>query len=84
MAKRRIEIGILHSRSGNYALVAEERHEAVVIPAEYDYSTEQVLIQPEQRAYVDIPAEYQVVDRQVLVSAGSSGWRRVAIPRHCG
>ena len=43
-----------------------------------------MLIQPEQRTYVDIPAEYQIVDRQVVVSEGSSGWRRVAIPRHCG
>jgi hypothetical protein len=65
-------------------LVAEERREAVIIPAEYGYSTEQVLIQPEQRTYIEIPAEYQIVDRQVVVSEGSSGWRRVAIPRHCG
>jgi hypothetical protein len=65
-------------------LVAEERREAVVIPAEYGYSAEQVLIQPEQRAFIDVPAEYQIVDRDVLVSAGSSGWKRVAIPRHCG
>jgi hypothetical protein len=64
--------------------VVAERREAVVIPAEYGYSTEQVLIQPEQRQVIDIPAEYQVVDRDVLVSPGSSGWRRVAIARHCG
>jgi hypothetical protein len=65
-------------------LVAEERREAIPIPAEYGYSTEQVLIQPEQRTYIEIPAEYQVVERQVVVSEGTSGWRRVAIPRHCG
>ena len=65
-------------------LVAEERREAITIPAEWGYSTEQVLIQPEQRTYIEIPAEYKVVDRQVVVSEGSSGWRRVAIPRHCG
>ena len=35
--------------SDRAVLVAEERQEAVIIPAEYGYSTEQVLIQPEQR-----------------------------------
>ena len=44
---------------------------------------EEVLVRPEQRRIIDVPASYQTVARRVVVSEGSSGWRRVHIPRHC-
>ena len=65
-------------------MIAPQREQRVVYPAEYGYGTELVLIQPAERRVVDIPPSYQYVERQVLVREGRSGWERVAIPRHCG
>lgn len=69
---------------GERVLVREAYKRQIVIPAEYAYEVEQVLIQPEQTRVVDIPASYQTVARIVLVDEGTSGWRRVRIPKHCG
>jgi hypothetical protein len=50
------------------------------------YGTQQVrrLISPERVEYRIIPAQYRSVRERVLVAERASGWRRVAIPRHCG
>lgn len=76
-------------RKARYERVAEtvviepERTRRVVIPAEYDSIAEEVLVRPEQRRIVNIPPSYQTVARRVVVKEGSTGWRRVHIPRHC-
>ncbi|TPI34050.1 hypothetical protein FJW08_04830 [Mesorhizobium sp. B3-2-1] len=64
-------------------VIQPERTRRVVIPAQYDSIAEEVLVRPEQRRVIDVPASYRTVPRRVLVREGSSGWRRVHIPRHC-
>ncbi|TPM36612.1 hypothetical protein [Mesorhizobium sp. B2-3-5] len=84
---RRVLCKIWHKT--RYERVAEtvvnqpERTRRVVIPAQYDRIAEEVLVQPEQRRVIDVPGSYQTVARRVQVREGSSGWRRVHIPRHC-
>lgn len=84
---RRVLCKIWHkARYGRVAetvVIQPERTRRVVIPAQYDKIAEEVLVQPEQRRVIDVPASYQTVARRVLVREGSSGWRRVHIPRHC-
>ena len=84
---RRVLCKIWHkARYGRVAetvVIQPERTRRVVIPAQYDRIAEEVLVQPEQRRVIDVPASYQTVARRVLVREGSSGWRRVHIPRHC-
>ncbi|TPL85601.1 hypothetical protein FJ950_12685 [Mesorhizobium sp. B2-3-14] len=70
-------------RVAETVVIQPERTRRVVIPAQYDSIAEEVLVRPEQRRVIDIPAAYQTVPRRVLVREGSSGWRRVHIPRHC-
>jgi hypothetical protein len=81
---------VVHERVGptwgyreRSVMIAPQREQRVVYPAEFGYGVEPVLIQPAQRRVVDIPASYQFVERRVLVREGRSGWERVAIPRHC-
>ncbi|AEH89292.1 hypothetical protein [Mesorhizobium opportunistum] len=72
-----------YERVAETVVVQPERTRRIVIPAQYDRIAEEVLVRPEQRRVIDIPASYQTVARRVLVREGSSGWRRVHIPRHC-
>ncbi|MBZ9918931.1 hypothetical protein LB517_20745 [Mesorhizobium sp. BR1-1-12] len=72
-----------YERVAETVVIRPERTRRTVIPAQYDRIAEEVLVRPEQRRVVDIPAAYQTVARRVLVREGSSGWRRVHIPRHC-
>lgn len=72
-----------YERVAETVVIQPERTRRVVIPAQYDSIAEEVLVRPEQRRVIDIPASYQTVARRVLVREGSSGWRRVHIPRHC-
>jgi len=72
-----------YGRVAETVVIRPERTRRVVIPAQYDRIAQEVLVQPEQRRIIDIPASYQTVARRVLVREGSSGWRRVHIPRHC-
>ncbi|QND59900.1 hypothetical protein [Mesorhizobium huakuii] len=72
-----------YERVAETVVIQPERTRRVVIPAQYDRIAEEVLIQPEQRRIIDVPASYQTVARRVVVREGSSGWRRVHIPRHC-
>lgn len=70
-------------RVAETVVIQPERTRRVVIPAQYDRIAEEVLVQPEQRRIIDVPPSYQTVARRVVVREGSSGWRRVHIPRHC-
>ncbi|WP_137929931.1 hypothetical protein [Mesorhizobium comanense] len=72
-----------YERVAETVVIQPERTRRVVIPAQYDSIAEEVLVRPEQRRIIDVPASYQTVARRVLVREGSSGWRRVHIPRHC-
>jgi hypothetical protein len=72
-----------YERVAETVVIQPERTRRVVIPAQYDRIAEEVLVQPEQRRIIDVPASYQTVARRVVVREGSSGWRRVHIPRHC-
>ncbi|TPN90058.1 hypothetical protein [Mesorhizobium sp. B1-1-5] len=72
-----------YERVAETVVIRPERTRRVVIPAQYDRIAEEVLVRPEQRRVIDIPGAYQTVARRVLVREGSSGWRRVHIPRHC-
>jgi len=72
-----------YERMAETVILRPEGRQRVIIPAEYSYVTEQVVIQPEQQRVIDIPPSYETVARQVLVGEGSSGWKRVHIPRHC-
>ncbi|MGX5831407.1 hypothetical protein [Mesorhizobium sp. 43Arga] len=72
-----------YERVAETVVIEPERTRRVVTPAQYDSIAEEVLVQPEQRRIIDVPASYQTVARRVLVREGSSGWRRVHIPRHC-
>ncbi|MER8443180.1 hypothetical protein NKH52_08255 [Mesorhizobium sp. M1066] len=72
-----------YERVAKTVVIQPERMRRVVIPAQYDRIAQEVLVQPEQRRVIDVPASYQTVARRVLVREGSSGWRRVHIPRHC-
>ncbi len=72
-----------YERVAETVVIQPERTRRVAIPAQYDRIAEEVLIQPEQRRIIDVPASYQTVARRVVVREGSSGWRRVHIPRHC-
>ncbi|RWB33124.1 MAG: hypothetical protein EOQ42_30675 [Mesorhizobium sp.] len=72
-----------YERVAETVVVQPERQRRVVSPAEYERVAEEVLVQPEQRRIVIVPASYQTVARRVVVSQGSSGWRRLHIPRHC-
>ncbi|TGU93343.1 hypothetical protein EN794_033405 [Mesorhizobium sp. M00.F.Ca.ET.151.01.1.1] len=72
-----------YERVAETVVIQPERTRRVVIPAQYDSIAEEVLVRPEQRRVIDVPASYQTVARRVLVREGSSGWRRVHIPRHC-
>ncbi|MEI9417245.1 hypothetical protein [Mesorhizobium sp. Cs1321R2N1] len=72
-----------YERVAETVVIQPERTRRVVIPAQYDSIAEEVLVRPEQRRVIDIPAAYQTVLRRVLVREGSSGWRRVHIPRYC-
>jgi hypothetical protein len=84
---RRVLCKVLHKaryqRVAETVVIQPERTRRVVTPAQYDRIAEEVLIQPEQRRIIDVPASYQTVARRVVVREGSSGWRRVHIPRHC-
>ncbi|MER9653192.1 hypothetical protein NKJ26_06710 [Mesorhizobium sp. M0152] len=73
-----------YERIAETVVIQPERTRRVVIPAQYDEIAEEVLVRPEQRRIIDVPASYRTVARRVLVREGSSGWRRVHIPRHCG
>lgn len=64
-------------------VVQAEYERRIVIPARYETVVEEVVVQPEQRRAVDVPPSYQRTARRVLVEEGSSGWKRVHIPRHC-
>lgn len=70
-------------RVAETVVIEPERTRRVVTPAQYDSIAEEVLVQPEQRRIINVPASYRTVARRVLVREGSSGWRRVHIPRHC-
>jgi hypothetical protein len=72
-----------YERVAETVVIQPERTRRVVIPAQYDSIAEEVLVQPEQRQVIDVPASYKTVARRVLIREGSSGWRRVHIPRHC-
>ncbi|SJM33333.1 hypothetical protein [Mesorhizobium delmotii] len=72
-----------YERVAETVVVQPERRRRVVIPAEYESVAEEVLVQPEQRRIIEVPASYQTVARRVVVREGSSGWRRVHVPRHC-
>ncbi|TKB32122.1 MAG: hypothetical protein E5W81_30875, partial [Mesorhizobium sp.] len=72
-----------YERVAETVVVQQERRRRVVIPAEYESVAEEVLVKPEQRRIIDVPASYQTVARRVVVREGSSGWRRVHMPRHC-
>lgn len=72
-----------YGRVAETVVIQPERTRRVVTPAQYDRIAEEVLVQPEQRRVIDVPAAYRTVARRVLVREGSSGWRRVHIPRHC-
>ena len=72
-----------YGRVAETVVIQPERTRRVVIPAQYDRIAEEVLVQPEQRRIINVPASYQTVARRVLIREGSSGWRRVHIPRHC-
>ncbi|TPN38709.1 hypothetical protein FKO01_05115 [Mesorhizobium sp. B2-3-3] len=72
-----------YERVAETVVIQPERTRRVVIPAQYDRIAEEVLVQPEQRRVIDVSGSYQTVARRVLVREGSSGWRRVHIPRHC-
>ncbi|TPK90813.1 hypothetical protein [Mesorhizobium sp. B2-4-17] len=72
-----------YERVAETVVIQAERTRRIVIPAQYDQIAEEVLVQPEQRRVTDVPASYQTIARRVLVREGSSGWRRVHIPRHC-
>ncbi|UVC13712.1 hypothetical protein [Mesorhizobium onobrychidis] len=72
-----------YERVAETVVVQPERRRRVVIPAEYESVAEEVLVQPEQRGIIEVPASYQTVARRVVVREGSSGWRRVHVPRHC-
>ncbi|KQU79669.1 hypothetical protein ASD12_13675 [Mesorhizobium sp. Root102] len=72
-----------YERVAETVVIQPERTRRVVIPAQYDSIAEEVLVQPEQRQVIDVPASYNTVARRVLIREGSSGWRRVHIPRHC-
>ncbi|QPC93493.1 hypothetical protein [Mesorhizobium sp. INR15] len=73
-----------YERVAETVVIQPERTRRIVTPAQYDKVAEEVLVQPEQRRIINVPASYQTVARRVLVSEGSSGWRQVHIPRHCG
>ncbi|MBZ9798205.1 hypothetical protein [Mesorhizobium sp. ES1-4] len=72
-----------YERVAEMVVIQPERTRRVFIPAQHDRIAEEVLVRPEQRLFIDIPASYQTVERRVLMREGSSGWRRVHIPRHC-
>ncbi|WP_366931482.1 hypothetical protein [Mesorhizobium sp.] len=72
-----------YKRVAETVVVQPERRRRLVIPAEYESVAEEVLVQPEQRRIIEVPAPYQTVARRAVVSEGSSGWRRVLVPRHC-
>ena len=72
-----------YGRVAGTVVIQPERTRRVVIPAEYDSIAEEVLVRPEQRRVIDVPPSYQTVARRVVVREGSTGWRRVHIPRHC-
>ncbi|WP_095081257.1 hypothetical protein [Mesorhizobium sophorae] len=72
-----------YGRVAETVVIQPERTRRVVTPAQYNSIAEEVLVQPEQRRIINVPASYRTVARRVLVSEGSSGWRRVHIPRHC-
>jgi hypothetical protein len=72
-----------YERVAETVVIQPERTRRVFIPAQYDSIAEEVLVRPEQRRIIDVPAAYRTVARRVLVREGSSGWRRVHIPRHC-
>ena len=72
-----------YERVAETVVIQPERTRRVVIPAQYDQIAEEVLVRPERRRIIDVPASYQTVARRVVVREGSSGWRRVHIPRHC-
>jgi hypothetical protein len=72
-----------YGRVAETVVVEPARTRRVVIPAQYDKVAEEVLVRPEQRRIIYVPASYQNVARRVVVREGSSGWRRVHIPRHC-
>jgi hypothetical protein len=72
-----------YERVAETVVIQPERTRRVVIPAQYDKIAQEVLVQPEQRQVIDVPASYKTVARRVLIREGSSGWRRVHIPRHC-
>jgi len=74
---------VRYGRVAETVVIQPERTRRVVTPAQYDRIAEEVLVQPEQRRVIDVPAAYRTVARRVLVREGSSGWRRVHIPRHC-
>ncbi|TIT59986.1 MAG: hypothetical protein E5W90_34500, partial [Mesorhizobium sp.] len=72
-----------YGRVAETVVVEPERKRRVVIPAEYESVAREVLVRPEQRRVIEISPSYQTVVRRVLVREGSSGWRRVHMPRHC-
>jgi hypothetical protein len=73
-----------YQRVARTVVVRPEHTRRVVVPAQFDRIAEEVVAQPEQRRIIDFPAAYQTVARRVVVKEGSSGWRLVQIPRHCG
>ncbi|RUV59952.1 hypothetical protein EOA85_10410 [Mesorhizobium sp. M5C.F.Ca.IN.020.29.1.1] len=72
-----------YGRVAETVVVEPERTRRVVISAEYESVAREVLVRPEQRRVIEISPSYQTVVRRVLVREGSSGWRRVHMPRHC-
>lgn len=72
-----------YERVAETVVVQRGRTRRVVHPAEYESIAEEIVVRPEQRRVIDVPASYQTVARRVLVQEGSSGWRRVHIPKHC-
>lgn len=72
-----------YARVAETVVVEPERVRRVVLPAEYENVAREVLVRPEERRITDIPPSFQTVARRVVVQEGSTGWRRVHIPRHC-
>ncbi|RRH96417.1 hypothetical protein EH240_22435 [Mesorhizobium tamadayense] len=72
-----------YARLAETVIVEPERVRRVVLPAEYESVAREVMVRPELRLVTEIPPSYRTVARRVMVREGSTGWRRVHIPRHC-